>query len=110
MQQAIRRRLLTVATSALFRLLISFGNVIVSLIIVRLYSPKLWGDMVYYLLLLDFGFVAINWGHSFYLSRQFSENPQLISNNFQKAFVSRSYILILFVIVIFLLPVSVHIK
>jgi O-antigen/teichoic acid export membrane protein len=99
-----------VLTSSVFRLLSSFGTLIISSFVVRWFSTGLWGEIVYYLLLLDLGFVAINWGHSFYLSRQFSENPQLISNNFQKAFVSRSYILILFVVVIFLLPVSIHIK
>ncbi len=99
-----------VLTSALFRLFISFNNLIVSFFVIRLYSPDLWGEIVYYLLPLDLGFVIINWGSSFYLSRQFGLNPQLISNDFQKAFTSRAYLLVAFLIGVLFLPIDTEIK
>lgn len=104
----ILSRAQTVAVSAAFRLVSSLGNVIISLFIIRIYSAHLWGELVYYILMLDLGFVVINWGHSFYLSRQFSLNPQSIRSEFHSSLISRTYILMAFAILILLLPIRIE--
>ena len=76
----------------------AFSNLIVSLFVIRTQSATLWGEVVYFILLVDLGFSMINWGQTPYLVREFSMHPKRIQIEIFKSFLSRSWLLILFII------------
>ena len=103
-------RINTIVKGALFRTLFLFSNLIISLVIIRSHGTEIWGEIVYYLLILDLAFAVIGWGQAPYLTREFSLHPAGMRTKFSQAFTSRAYILLVFASVLWFTPVSPHIK
>lgn len=103
-------RLNIVLSGGIFRIFVSFANLIISLFVIRTQSDQLWGQMVYYLMILDFGFSVVNWGHVPYLIQIFSSNPSGIRRQVMAALQSRFYLLFIFSAVVLVSPLPVNIK
>lgn len=67
----------------------SLNSFIISLLVVRFYSPAFWGGIVAVLLFIDLGFAIVNWGFAPYLDHAFSFNPNNMKAMWQKSVVSR---------------------
>jgi O-antigen/teichoic acid export membrane protein len=104
------KRIKLMVAGGLARLFSSFSNLILSFIIVRTQSPELWGEVVPYLLILDFGFSFVNWGASPYLIRSFSLNPATQKKSLNESIHSRIALMISFTIIILFLPLEREIK
>jgi O-antigen/teichoic acid export membrane protein len=92
------------------RLLAALFTVTVSLIVIRTQSSQLWGEVVPLMLVLEFGFTIIGWGALPYLIQQFSLHPHTRKNDWSQSAVSRSGLLLAFLLLIAFLPRSVDIK
>ncbi len=103
-------RIRLIASGGVSRVIISLNSVIASFVIIRWQSPGSWGEVVPYLLFLDIGFSIIAWGATPFLIREFSFHPKDIKSIWSQSFYSRSPLLILFLLVIFLSIFSSNIK
>src|SRR5688572_8334338 len=92
-----------------YRTVSALSGFILSLLIIRTQSVVLWGEVVYFILLIDLAFSIISWGNTPYLIRQFSLFPNLIQNNFVKSITSRIPLLLLFVAALWVLPNSTEV-
>src|SRR5882757_8011385 len=100
----VLKKLQLIFISAASRMAISFGSVLISLVVIHTQSPKLWGAVVYYLILIDFAFSVIGWGATPYLVRDFSLRPKNMTPIWSQSVTSRIPLLLAFVIIIGFLP------
>jgi glycosyltransferase involved in cell wall biosynthesis/O-antigen/teichoic acid export membrane protein len=105
-----RNRLTIIALGGFSRLFNSFSNVIISFFIIRIQSGELWGELVSYMLILDFGFSIISWGATPYLVREFSLHPQAMKTDWSEVTSSRTLLLILFNVVLIFVPIKSSIR
>lgn len=103
-------RLRTILASAVSRIVLLFGNLIVSFILIRTESAELWGEVVSYILLIDLGFSIVNWGHSPYLVREFSLRPASMEKALWSSIASRFLLLLIFVGIIWICPLNFSTK
>jgi O-antigen/teichoic acid export membrane protein len=96
-------RVKVIFSSGISRVLSAFGTAFISLVIIRLTTAELWGEALYYILILDATFVLIAWGQSPYLTQQFSLLPASIKTKWINGIVSRIPILFLSLIVLLLI-------
>ncbi len=92
------------------RLLAALSSVTISVIIVRTQSPGLWGEVVPFMLLLEFGFSVIGWGALPYLVQEFSLHPNFMKSQWTRSSFSRSWLLVLFLVIILFLEFTATIK
>ena len=90
----LRRRAWLVVWNAANTLLIPLLNPIVSLAVVRLAGPSLWGDFVGVLIVVQLAAHVVAWGNKEYLLRQFSFSPAQAAHAWQSSLATR---LLLFV-------------
>src|SRR5262245_47851177 len=90
---AIFKKTKLVVTGGLFRLLASFGGVLISFAAIRLQSPALWGEVVTYAIMMDLAFSVVGWGAGPYLLREFSLAPKNKVEAWSRATASRSMLL-----------------
>jgi O-antigen/teichoic acid export membrane protein len=91
--QKQHRRLLRIATSSLYNILLPFINVIISLLVVRLTSVSLWGHFVAIMLWVQLGAMVVGWGNKEYLLRAFSQRPSALAALWQSSLLTRSVLL-----------------
>ncbi len=103
-------RIKTIALGGGARIISSLSNVIISFIIIRIYSASLWGEFVSYLLILDFGFSFVSWGSTPFLIREFSLHPNKIRIDWGGSFYSRSLLLGVLVLTLLFTPITFYIK
>lgn len=89
-----RRRSLLVLNNALNLVLVPMVGVIVSVLVVRLYSAELWGKLIGWLLLAQLGAHIVAWGNKDYLVRGFSGNPARVAQAWQTSWLTRAVLLI----------------
>jgi len=82
-------RLTVVFSAGAWKMMTAFNSFIISLLVVRLYSPSFWGGLVAVLLFIDLGFAIVNWGFAPYLDHAFSFNPNNVKALWYKSLVSR---------------------
>lgn len=83
-------------------------NLILSLLILRMYSKELWGGFSSYFLFIAIATVVISWGNKEFLLREFSKTPNKIEENFHSIFSTRMLLLLPLVIVTLLIfPLNV---
>lgn len=87
------KRLLNVFLFALRSGLIPAFNVLVSMLVVRLYSEQLWGSFVKEYMWVTLAASLLSWGNKDFLLRTFSQNPAEISTNWQIAWSARALLL-----------------
>ncbi len=104
------KRLKVIAAGGIARILAALGSVIISIIVVRTQSSALWGEVVPYMLLQEFGFSVIGWGVLPYLVQKFSLHPHMMRSEWSKATFSRGWLLVLFLIIILFLSFNITIK
>jgi len=86
------------------------NNLVASYLIIFYTSADFWGGVVYVIIIIDFAFNFVNWGNRPYLIREFSLDPQKISRNWRESLVYRSWLLVVFLVVIAWLPYAWEIK
>lgn len=104
------RRLQIIVTGGAARLLAALSSVILSIVIVRTQSSALWGEVVPFMLMIEFSFSLIGWGALPYLVQKFSLHPHQIKSNWNQVTFSRSWLLLLLWITIIFLSISPAIK
>lgn len=104
------KRLQIIVVGGTARLLATLSSVVISILIVRTQSPSLWGEVIPFMLIIEFGFSVIGWGALPFLVQQFSLHPHQAKSDWGEATFSRSWLLLLFLIVIPLLSFSVALK
>ncbi len=88
-----KRRILRIASSSLYNILLPFINVVVSLLVVRLTSVTLWGHFVAIMLWVQLGAMVAGWGNKEYLLRAFSQRPSALTALWQSSLLTRSVLL-----------------
>jgi hypothetical protein len=104
------KRLQVIALGGAARLLAALSSVTISIIIVRTQSSSLWGEVVPFMLLLEFGFSIIGWGALPYLVQEFSLHPGNMKSEWTRSSLSRSWLLLPFLVLITFLGYSPGIK
>mgnify|MGYP001610609217 CR=1 FL=1 len=99
-------RIKLIASGGASKVIVSLNSVIISFVIIRWQSPGLWGELVVYLLFLDFGFSVIAWGATPFLIREFSFHPAMIKTEWARSFNARIPLLLIFLIFIAFTPFS----
>lgn len=90
----LRQRGWLVVSNALNLVIVPTLNVLVSVLIVRLYSADLWGTLIGWFLLVQLGSHMVAWGNKDYLVRRFSRNPTRIPASWQTSWLTRAVILL----------------
>lgn len=87
------KRLLSILLFALRSGLIPAFNVLVSMLVVRLYSENVWGSFVGEYLWVSLVATVLTWGSKEYLLRIFSQKPTQMAQNWQVAWTARMMLL-----------------
>ncbi|MFT6846053.1 MAG: O-antigen/teichoic acid export membrane protein [Flavobacteriales bacterium] len=74
---------------------------LVALLITKIYSKDLWGELVVVLLLINLIALFSQWGNKEYLIRSYNTTPALISSLFYSNLFSRSFLLVPAFMVVF---------
>lgn len=98
-----------ILSGGVYKVASTLSGFILSLLIIRTQSVTLWGEVVYFILLIDLAFVVIAWGNTPYLVREFSIFPNLIQTNFIKSVTSRTPLVLLFIAALWALPNSAEV-
>ena len=99
----IRRRILPSLAAGVNTLIVPLLTPLVSIAVVRLASPALWGQFVQVMLAVQLASHIASWGARDYLLRAFSKSPARISSEWQIALVARLMILLLCMLPLLLL-------
>ena len=105
-------RFLTIAAHAFNKLSPPAFNIVISVIIIRIFSDELWGQFIALSLISNLAIQVISWGHKEYLIKAFSQDSKNVAFLWQQTFVSRGalYLLSLPVFIFFLtLPIDLKI-
>ena len=104
------KRIKIISAGGAARLLAALSSVLISIIVVRTQSSDLWGGLIPFILILEFGFSVVGFGSFPYLVQKFSLHPHQIRAAWSQSFFSRSALLVLLLIVIPLLGYSTSIR
>lgn len=85
----LRRRSVQIVASSANTLLLPLMSPLVSLLVVRLASPELWGAFVGVAIITQLGAHVVGWGNKEYLLRQFSRNPAGLAAAWQTSLLTR---------------------
>jgi hypothetical protein len=85
----LRRRVLTIGANAINTLFLPLLSPIVSLLVVRLVSPDLWGEFVQVAIVAQLGAHVAGWGNKEYLLRRFSQSPSQIARAWRASMLGR---------------------
>jgi O-antigen/teichoic acid export membrane protein len=91
-------------------MILPFSNFIISFLVIRLKGIELWGEFVYFMIIISLVDFILAWGQREYLLREFSRNPSGISADWQKSVINRLPLVILFLSLLFLLNLSLENK
>jgi hypothetical protein len=77
----------------------AIANFLISFIVIKFNTTFLWGELVYYMSLVQVAVVVISWGNKDYLMKEFSFNPSQISEVWKENIFTR--LLLVFAVSIF---------
>jgi hypothetical protein len=89
------KRIKTAGANTLRQLLVPAGNLLISLLVVRLLAPELWGAFVKVKVWIALGSQVAMWGSKEYLLRGFSKQPARIIRQWQSNLTSRIPVMLL---------------
>ncbi len=72
------RRFVPILHAVFSQFSVPFARILLSLVVVRLYSREFWGEYVAFLLAVSLAATLVNWGSKDYLMRAFSRSPREI--------------------------------
>ena len=78
-----------VVSGGVFNLAIPFGNLLISVLFIRLTSQTFYGTIASVLILFDLAFNVISWGNKEFLLREFSKSPSRINALWSASFLNR---------------------
>ncbi len=96
----ILRRAKYIVLNGFSRALQPISTFLVSFLIIRFTSVDFWGQIVYLLLIFEFGFNLVNWGNRLYLIREFSLRPDQMRSAWLQSMLSRGPLLALFLLLV----------
>lgn len=104
-------KLFTIAAHAFNKLSSSAFNIIISIIVIRIFSQELWGEFITLSLAVNLALQVISWGHKDYLIKAFSQNPSKVAALWQQTFISRFSLYVLSIpVFVLLLNISTDVK
>lgn len=83
-------------------------NIVISLVVIRMFSQQLWGEFISMSLAVNLAVQFTSWGHKEYLIKAFSQQPSNIAPLWQQAFILRVLLYVL-CIPVFLLVLTIPI-
>ena len=105
-----RRRISQIGSYSIQTMMLPIGNFIISFFVVRLKGIELWGEFVYFMIIITLTDFILAWGQKEYLLREFSRNPIWISVNWQKSVINRLPLVIISLSLFLLLDFSIENK
>jgi O-antigen/teichoic acid export membrane protein len=90
LQKNLSRKGLTIAAYSVYRLSPPLFNLIISALVVRLFSPALWGEFVTYSLIVNVVLTITSFGQQEYLTRRFATTPSEIFEVWFTSLISRA--------------------
>jgi O-antigen/teichoic acid export membrane protein len=105
-----RRRISLVGSYSFQTMILPLGNFIISFLVIRFKGVELWGEFVYFMIIIALTDFILAWGQREYLLREFSRNPSGISVDWQKSVLSRLPLVILSLSLFVLLDFSIENK
>lgn len=98
-----RRRLLLISSYSLNTLIVPVISFFISFLVVKLKNVELWGELVYYIIIINLASHILGWGQNEYLLRDFSLNPSKIAKIWQNSLINRlPLFIIIFLLISFL--------
>jgi O-antigen/teichoic acid export membrane protein len=91
-------------------MILPLGNFIISFIVIRFKGVELWGEFVYFMIIITLTDFVLAWGQRDYLLREFSRNPAGISHEWQNSLINRLPLVFVSLILISILDYSIEIK
>jgi O-antigen/teichoic acid export membrane protein len=91
-------------------MILPLSNFIISFLVIRLKGIELWGEFVYFMIIVSLTDFILSWGQREYLLREFSRNPSGISGDWQKSVINRLPLVILALSFIYFLNFSIENK
>ncbi len=85
---------------SVFNLVTPFGNLLISVLFIRLTSQTFYGTIASLLILFDLAFNVISWGNKEFLLREFSKSPAQSNMLWSESILNRIPLLILFLLLI----------
>ena len=104
------KRLTMVSSYSIQTMILPLGNFIISFIVIRFKGVELWGEFVYFMIIITLTDFVLAWGQRDYLLREFSRNPAGISHEWQKSLINRLPLVFVSLILISILDYSIEIK
>jgi O-antigen/teichoic acid export membrane protein len=105
-----RKRLSLVGSYSFQTMIIPLSNFIISFLVIRLKGIELWGEFVYFMIIISLTDFILAWGQREYLLREFSRNPSGISRDWQRSVINRLPLVIISLLFFFLLDFSTENK
>jgi hypothetical protein len=92
------------AANGLWQVFPAISLLLMSFVVVRLFSLAVWGELVYIIIASQFINTLINWGNKDFLLRSFAERPSHFYEAFSTFFAERSVVAVIALVAIFGLP------
>jgi len=105
-----RRRISLVSSYSFKTMILPMGNFIISLLVIRFKGIELWGEFVYFMIVITLTDFILAWGQREYLLREFSRNPSGFSVDWQKSVMNRLPLVIISLSIFLLLDFSLENK
>lgn len=104
MDKKTSKRLSWIGLEALYQFIRPVANTLISLFVVRLASPELWGAVVPFILGIEVLLQLVHWGHKPFLLRIFSEQPGNLNKNWYTHTLQRTVLTLPILILLYFIP------
>ncbi len=106
MKNKFLKRLSFIGLNTISNLIVSATGMIISLIIIRLFSNELWGEAVYIFLWVNIAAHFASWGSRDFLLRAFSAAPSKSAKTWASVFTARALLIFPFLFLPFFLKLN----
>ncbi len=110
MKSKIIERIRSVLLISGSNLVVPFISFVLSVLVIRLCSGKVWGEIVNVTLWMGLALQVASWGNKEFLLREFSRTPGEISGLCRQSLMNRLWLLIPIILIILFFPISSSIK
>jgi len=105
-----RKRFSLIGSYSFQTMMLPLGNFIIAFFVIRLKGIELWGEFVYFMIIITLTDFILAWGQREYLLREFSRNPSGIAMDWQKSVMNRLPLVFISLLVLILLDFSIENK
>lgn len=110
MNYKLRKRLSVISLNTVYNLSTSVFSAVISLLVIRLCSPQLWGAAVEILLWIGIAAHLLYWGNRDFLLREFSLEPMNLHFHWQRNMHARIWLFFAAFLIPLVLPIDFKLK